>query len=185
MNEQAAQGRVIWITGLSGAGKTTLANATAELIREQGIQPILLDGDEIRDAIRDPHTGHDHKSRLANAWRICRLARMLSNQGHTLLVATMSLFREVHEWNRMHLPRYREIYIKSDVKLLCQRDSKGLYARATRGELKGLPGLDMDYDEPISPDLILDNKEPFMNPSALALGILNLTIDKKDKYLAV
>ena len=74
-----AQGRVIWITVLSGAGKTKLAMATAERLRGKGIHPVLLDGDDVRDAIRDSHTACDRASRLVNVRRICRLARTLAD----------------------------------------------------------------------------------------------------------
>ena len=107
MNEQT--GRVIWITGLSGAGKTTVAQAAARCLRLKGMHPVILDGDAVRDVVCDPHTGHDRVSRLANAYRICRLAKLLADQGHLVLVATMSLFSEIHRWNREQLPNYLEV----------------------------------------------------------------------------
>ena len=143
----------MWITGLSGAGKTTLAKALDRLLRCRGFQPVLLDGDEVRDVIRDSSTGYDRGGRLENAWRICRMARLLAAQGHTILVSTVSLFKEIHAWNRENLPGYFEIYLNAPIELLRRRDAKGLYARVDRGEISGVPGVDMEFDAPMHPDL--------------------------------
>ena len=75
------EGRVIWITGLSGAGKSTIARAAVSQLRARGELPVLLDGDAIREAIADPHTAHDPASRLANAYRVSRLAKLFADQG--------------------------------------------------------------------------------------------------------
>ncbi len=162
------EGRVIWITGLSGAGKSTIARATVKQLRTQGEQPILIDGDEIRDAIRDPHTGHDPTSRLANAYRICLFAGLLSKQKQTVVVATMSIFHEIHTWNRDQLPNYFEVWVEVDLDALQSRDARGLYSRAKNGETSNIPGLDIDYERPLHPDLILTNNPPFCDPEGLA-----------------
>lgn len=167
------QGRVIWITGLSGAGKTTVAQAAARCLRLKGMQPVVLDGDEVRDAVRDPHTGHDRVSRIANAYRICRLAKLLAEQGHLVLVATMSLFSEIHRWNREQLPNYLEVYLKVDWESLVARDARGLYSRLDHGNAHNIAGLDLDFDEPVEPDLVLENQEPFIKPEKLAEKILD------------
>lgn len=72
----------------------------------------LLDGDAVREVIQDPHIGHDRASHLDNARRICRLAKLLADQGQVVLVVTMSLFSEIHRWNREHLPHYRDLSLK-------------------------------------------------------------------------
>lgn len=173
MNTTETTGRVIWITGLSGAGKTTLATAAAEKLRAKGVQPVLLDGDAVRDAIRDPDTGHDRASRLENAWRICRLARLLASQGHTVIVATMSLFKEVYAWNRAHFSNYLEVYLKVDWPSLVARDARGLYSRFDEGNARNVAGHDLNFDEPSAPDLVLENHEPFIKPEILAGKILD------------
>ena len=162
------EGRVIWITGLSGAGKSTIARATVKQLRAQGDQSVLIDGDEIRDAIRDPHTNHDPASRLVNAYRICRLTRLLSKQSQTVVVATMSIFHEIHAWNRDQLPNYFEVWVEVDLDALQSRDARGLYSRAQSGETKNVAGLDLDYERPLHPDLILTNNPPFCDPEELA-----------------
>jgi len=179
-------GRVIWITGLSGAGKTTVAQAVARCLRLKGVQPVVLDGDAVRDAVRDPHTGHDRVSRLANAYRICRLAKLLADQGHLVLVATMSLFSEIHQWNRKQLPNYLEVYLKVDWESLVARDARGLYSRFDQGNADNIAGLDLEFDEPSEPDLVLENQEPFIKPEQLAKKIwdhLQATRNKSEQSI--
>ncbi|MDC0065319.1 adenylyl-sulfate kinase [Verrucomicrobia bacterium] len=177
-----SKGRVIWITGLSGAGKSTVARATAEQLREIGTNPVLIDGDEIREAIRCPHTGHDPVSRLANAYRISRLAELMAGQGHTVIVATMSLFHEIHAWNRKHLPNYFEVWIEVDLLTLQTRDPHGLYSQAVNGVTHNVAGINLSYERPENPDLILKNKPPSSNPEPMANEIINQTQASENYY---
>lgn len=149
---------VVWITGLSGAGKSTIARQLVSELRVGGGSPVLLDGDEVRDAISDPTVGHDRTSRLANAYRICRLARLISTQGFTVVVATMSLFKEVHDWNRRNLPNYFEVFVEVSLETLRQRDARGLYSRAAQGKATNVVGLDLEFDRPTTPHLTLRNE---------------------------
>lgn len=167
------KGCVLWITGLSGAGKSCIARAAVDKLRVTGQHPVLIDGDEIRVAICDPHTGHDPKSRLTNAYRISRLAKLFADQGHTVIVATMSIFHEIHAWNRKHLPHYFEVWVEVGLTELKTRDSRGLYSRAHKGEMQNIPGLDLDYEKPCNPDLTIFNNPPLRNPKKLAEILLN------------
>src|ERR1700683_519240 len=102
-------GTVVWITGLSGAGKTTLSKAVALRLRSHGDVVVLLDGDELRavfGAVAVNVQNHGREGRLALAMQYARLCRVLANQGLTVVIATISLFREVHAWNRENLPNY-------------------------------------------------------------------------------
>ena len=166
------EGRVLWITGLSGSGKSTIATAAAEQLRAHGERPVVLDGDAVRAAIADSKTGHDVTSRLANAYRISRLAQLLAEQGQTVIVPTMSLFREIHEWNRAHLPNYFETWVDVDWAELCERDARGLYSRAACGEVKNIAGFDLEYDRPAQPDLVLNNNPPLRPATELANELL-------------
>jgi adenylylsulfate kinase-like enzyme len=174
--------RVTWITGLSGAGKSTIARATAEQLREIGTTPVLIDGDEIREAIRCPHTGHDPVSRLANAYRISRLAKLMAEQGHTVIVATMSLFHEIHAWNRKHLPNYFEVWIEVDLPTLQKRDLQGLYSQAVNGVTHNVAGIDLTYERPENPDLILHNKSTCSNLEEMANEIIKQTQASENYY---
>jgi cytidine diphosphoramidate kinase len=169
---------VIWITGLSGAGKTTIAGELADQLRQTGRSCILLDGDKIRLALSDPHIGHDPESRLICAMRICRLAKMLEEEKVWVIVATMSLFPEVFSWNRKNFTEYTEVYVKVDFEILKQRDSKGLYSRAEKGEASNVAGVHFPVQDPENPDLILENNSPQINLSSFAQKILT-HIEKK------
>lgn len=155
-----ASTRVVWITGLSGAGKSTVGRLLAERLRESGCPAVLLDGDQVRQAIADAHVGHDRESRLTNAMRICRFAKLIAEQGFTVVAPTMSLFKEVYAWNRAHQPNYFEALLQVRMQLLRKRDARGLYSRAERGEAQHVVGVHVSYDEPDSPDLILTNEGP-------------------------
>ena len=150
------QGRVIWITGLSGAGKTSVARDLVQLLRVR-IRPVLLDGDVVREVLGDPSVGYDSTHRLINAYRICRLARMLAGQGFTVVVSTMSLYREIHEWNRNNMPNYFEVYLRVDMEVLRARDPKGLYARAAQGIETSVAGVDIGFEEPRRSNLVIEN----------------------------
>lgn len=164
---ESSHGVVVWITGLSGAGKSTIARKCAELLRAEGKLPVVLDGDEFRAAVGDD-LGHDHDGRLKNAYRLARFARYLARQGHTVLCATMSLFHEVQAWNRANAPRYVEVYVRVSLDRLVARDPKGLYARARRGEVSGVVAVDLPFAEPLQPDLVLENDEELDDVRALA-----------------
>ena len=162
-----SSGAVIWITGLSGAGKSTLAARVAALLRAESPGVVLLDGDVFRELVGDG-LGHDAAGRLANAYRLARFAAHLSLQGLTVVCATMSLFAEVWAWNRAHMPRYVEVYLRVPRDVLERRDPKGLYARARRGEIRGVVGVDLPIHEPDRPDLVLDNAEERADLTELA-----------------
>ena len=166
-------GRVIWITGLSGAGKSTIARNLIALLEQDGERAILLDGDDVRAAVNDPHIGHDRASRLTNAMRICRFAKLLADGGFTVVVPTMSLFKEVHAWNRAHLPNYFEVFVKVNLETLRARDARGLYSRAERGEAEHVVGVHIKCDEPQSPDLVLINEDSDSTLSALSRKIVD------------
>src|SRR3984957_14859477 len=149
-------GRVFWITGLSGAGKTTLGREVWSRLRAAGRPAIFLDGDALRAGIaEDLDHSADHRRR--SAMRNARLCRLLAEQGTDVVCATISLFHEVQRWNRENIPGYREIYLRVPIDELRRRDSKGIYARAQRGDMRDVVGLDVPAEAPEAPDLILDN----------------------------
>lgn len=163
-------GLVVWITGLSGAGKSTVAALVCAGLRKRDRSTVLLDGDAVRDVLGGD-LGHGGKDRLLNAFRISRLAGLLSSQGVTVVCATMSLFKECHDWNRAHLPRYLEVYLRVSLDELKRRDPKGLYRRAAAGQAAGVVGVDLPFDEPGKPHLLIDNGHP-ATPAAASKRIL-------------
>ncbi|GAB58429.1 adenylyl-sulfate kinase [Rheinheimera nanhaiensis] len=150
-------GHVIWLTGLSGAGKSTIAQQLVKLYRAASINPILLDGDAVRAAINDPNWGFDTDSRRRGSYIYARLAAMLSGQGHLVIVPTISMFHEVRHWNRQHIAGYFEVYLRVSQHVRQQRDPKALYRQHQSGSNHNMAGLDLTYEEPDNPDLIIDN----------------------------
>lgn len=151
--------RVIWITGLSGAGKTTLALELVKRLRSEGVPVIFLDGDELRKvfgATSNNEKNHGREGRINLALQYSRLCGVLASQGFTVVSATISLFREVHDWNRQNLPGYFEVYLKVPLEELRRRDPKGIYRKHQAGELKHVAGLDLDVDEPEKPDILAE-----------------------------
>ena len=152
-------GQVIWITGLSGAGKTTVAEQLTTYIRERGLQPILLDGDILRDLLKNsevPGETYTREGRIKLALKYAHLCKTLSSQGFTVIIATVSMFREVYDWNRANLPNYFEVYLKVNLDELRLRDPKKIYQKYDAGELNNVAGLDLCIDEPVGPQVILD-----------------------------
>ncbi len=151
--------KVIWITGLSGSGKSTLAKEIAARLKTKGEPVIYLDGDELREIFfsdNQKNNSHDYKSRLNISKQYSMLCRMLALQNFTVVIATISLFHEVHEWNRKNLPGYFEIYLKTPLDELKKRDPKGIYRKYEAGEIKNVAGLDLFIEEPKKPDWLVE-----------------------------
>ncbi|HLM81617.1 MAG TPA: adenylyl-sulfate kinase [Terriglobales bacterium] len=153
---EASPGRVFWITGLSGAGKTTVGRELCSRLRAAGRPVIFLDGDALRAAIAED-LGHSAGNRRRSAMRNARLCRLLAGQGADVVCATISLFHEVQHWNRENIPGYREIYLRVPMDELRRRDIKGIYAGGQRGDARDVVGLDVPAEAPEAPDLVLDN----------------------------
>nr|WP_315445051.1 adenylyl-sulfate kinase [uncultured Pseudomonas sp.] len=170
-----ADGQVIWITGLSGAGKSTLARELVARLRTEGRSVVMLDGDELREvfgAAAANSQNHGRDGRLALAMQYAHLCRMIAAQGQTVVIATISLFREVHAWNRAHLPGYFEVYLKVPVEELRRRDPKGIYRRYDAGELHNVAGLDVTIDEPQAADWLVEF-DPQRSRQTLAEDLIN------------
>lgn len=150
------QGKVFWVTGLAGAGKTTLAGLLVSKLRETEPSVVFLDGDVMRDVFGGS-AGHSSAERLVLAQQYASLCRMLSRQGLTVVCATISMFHEVRRWNRQNLPGYCEIYLKVPMSVLEDRDQKGLYRGARNGEVDNVIGVNAPFEEPDSPDIMLEN----------------------------
>lgn len=174
----SSQGQVIWITGLSGAGKTSIARRVVERLRSRQAV-VLLDGDVVRQIVDDPNTGHDPEARLVNAYRICRMAQVLAVQGISVVVATMSLYREIHAWNRRNFPGYVEVYLKVDLEVLRARDPKGLYARSDCNDEEHLVGVDLPFEEPLDPDLAIDNNGSAADIADIAAKIATVALERR------
>ena len=152
-----SNGIVVWITGLSGSGKSTISQRVVEILRTRGQNCILLDGDEIRKVFSQSQSRYTRKNRLKNARRNSELDKLLADQGFTVIFATMSLFAEIQEWNRKNFPTYIEVFVDVPLEILKKRDPDKLYSRAEQGLIDNVVGINLDYDVPPHPELVVDN----------------------------
>jgi adenylylsulfate kinase-like enzyme len=149
-------GQLIWITGLAGAGKTTLSKHVYAKLKASKPELVLLDGDQLRQVFGGKQ-GYSQDDRLALAMSYCRLCKVLCDQGIDVICATISLFSECHRWNRENISRYFEVYVQTPMAVLLERDQKQLYSKALRGEIQHVVGVDLEFVPPEQPDLIINN----------------------------
>ncbi|MDZ5669007.1 adenylyl-sulfate kinase [Bacillus stercoris] len=151
---------VLWFTGLSGSGKSVLANAVDEKLYRKGIQSYVLDGDNIRHGL-NKDLGFQTGDRIENIRRIGEVAKLFVDSGQMILTAFISPFREDRDMVRALFPKgeFFEIYVKCPLHVCEQRDPKGLYKKARNGEIKHFTGIDSPYEAPISPDFIIESDQ--------------------------
>jgi adenylylsulfate kinase len=146
-------GRVIWITGLSGSGKTTLALALSSLLKTKGENVVLLDGDDLRVVLGAEKSDYDVEGRKKIAFTYARLCKLLASQGFTVICSTISLFHDLHRWNRDNLPGYFEVFLDVSEDDRRRRDAKKLYASLDRGKIEKIAGIDVEIEFPLYPDM--------------------------------
>jgi adenylyl-sulfate kinase len=146
---------VIWITGLSGSGKSTLCDALAPKLRVALPNLVVLDGDAVRAALGDD-LGYHEADRVRQIKRIQGMAKLLSDQGISVLIAALYSHPELLVWNRANLRGYFEVYLKADMDFLLTRDGKGLYSGARSGRILNVVGVDIPWHSPQSADLVVD-----------------------------
>ena len=150
------QGTVYWVTGLAGAGKTTLASLLVRRLRADGRSVVMLDGDTLR-AVLGGQAGYSKVERLALACQYGAMCQLIAGQGVDVVCATISMFHQVRSWNREHIDKYCEIYVKVPMAVLANRDQKGLYRNAKAGLVDNVLGVNAPFEEPECPDIILAN----------------------------
>ena len=148
---------VLWFTGLSGSGKSTLANAVEKELFNRDYKVTVLDGDNIRHGLCSD-LGFSKEDRHENMRRISEVAKLFVESGTIVLAAFVSPYIKDREQVRSRLPHgdFYEVYCKCDLEVCEERDPKGLYARARKGEINNFTGISSPYEEPIKPDMVID-----------------------------
>jgi adenylylsulfate kinase len=145
---------VVFLTGLSGSGKTTIAKTVIENLKKKGLAPLLLDGDEIRNAIK--LTGFDEESRKRHNLNVGYMAKLLEAQGKVVIVSLISPYDDIRNQIRSMCSKFIEVHVATDIKVCMERDPKGMYKKAISGEIKDFTGISAPYYPPQNPELILD-----------------------------
>jgi adenylylsulfate kinase len=163
------QGLVIWMCGLSGSGKSTIANAAERVLHQQGRFTVILDGDNLRTGL-NANLGFSDTDRLENIRRISEVAKILVSQGIIVFVSAITPRGELRDLARGLIgDDLFEVYIKASYEACEKRDVKGLYAKAARGEIQHFTGKDGSFEPPTNPDLILDTEKSTIEDAAFEL----------------
>lgn len=152
------KGFTLWFTGLSGAGKTTISHLVERELRDRGSRIEVLDGDVIRENL-SKGLGFSKQDRDTNIRRIAFVADLLSRNGVPVITAAISPYREIRDEARQLMgDRFIEVFIKASVEICAERDVKGLYEKAFKGEIKEFTGVSDPYEPPLSPELTLETE---------------------------
>ena len=168
------KGQVLWLTGLSGSGKSTIANALEKQLYAEGKKTYVLDGDNIRHGL-NKDLGFTDKDRVENIRRVAEVAKLMCDAGLIVITAFISPFRAEREMARslFQSGEYKEIFISTPLKIAEQRDPKGLYKKARSGEIPNFTGINSPYEKPIKPELTIDTSKTSIAQSVKKiLGII-------------
>jgi len=165
---------VIWLTGIPGSGKTTLALELKKFYDQKGLPIDILDGDEVRKTL-SKDLGFSPEDRKEHNRRVIFVAQILSKNGVTTIVSLISPYRETRDFARKEIPNFVEVWVKASVDECKKRDPKGLYKKAMAGEIKNLTGLQAPYEEPQNAELILDTEKQNVEES---VDLITTTLKK-------
>lgn len=171
-------GTLYWVTGLSGAGKTTVGTLLYNYLKQKKNAVVLLDGDMLREVSDNRDYTSEGRERMA--YQNMRLFRLLTDQGIDVVSCVIGMREEYRAWNRANIPNYQEIYLKVSLEELIQRDSKGLYQRALSKKAKDVYGIDLFFEEPEHPDVVVENEGAIRPKDALQAIVSALGLDKKE-----
>ncbi len=166
----------VWFTGLSGAGKTTLANALNAKLLDAGTQTCLLDGDALRKGLNSD-LGFSEQDRRENIRRVAEVSKLMVESGTIVIVALISPFEQERETARTRIgaKRFIEVFVDTPIEICEERDIKGLYRRARAGEIAEMTGISSPYEIPKTPDFIAGSKKSIVD---LAVQLLTLVSDR-------
>lgn len=176
-------GTLYWITGLSGAGKTTIGNYLYYELRKKQNNVVILDGDILKNIVNDT-PGYGIEDRRKRAMKYAFLCKALTDQGLVVICCTIAMFDEVREWNRKNNKGYVEVFINTPLKVLEERNQRGMYSRYSEGKFNNLAGIDIEIEWPKSPDveIINDGTESISNlvDKILSYNVVLSTDYKRD-----
>ena len=168
---------IVWLIGLSGAGKTTIGRALCEKWQAIDRATVLIDGDEIREIFRHDRSADAYsvEGRRANAERIVELSAWLDRQGINVVCSILCIFPDILAANRERFSAYFEVFIDAPMEQLEERDDKGLYTSAHSGQTPNVVGVDIPFPVPLAPDILIDNSGSTLDANAAAENILQST----------
>lgn len=159
---------IVWLTGLSGAGKTTIAKGLQDLIIKMSVNVEMLDGDCVRTHLSQG-LGYSKNDRDMNIRRVGYVANLLSRNGVIVIVALISPYRYIRDEMRSTTNNFLEVYVNASIEVCESRDVKGLYAAARSGKIKDFTGIDAPYEPPLTPDIICFTHQESVEESVLKI----------------
>lgn len=173
-------GSLYWITGLSGAGKTTIGNALYYELRQKASNVIILDGDILKSIVGS-ELGYSNPERLERAKRYSQLCKVLVDQGMTVIICTIAMYDEIREWNRTYIDGYVEVFLDVEVPILKARNQKGLYSDPHDSGVKHVAGMDLEVEFPKNPNIVIKNDGTLSVEQCVEM-IANYEFSYKDAY---
>jgi adenylylsulfate kinase len=165
MSNPKQPGAVIWFTGLSGAGKTTIVKHLEPILRDAGLPVEVLDGDAVRETL-SKGLGFSREDRDTNIRRIGFVANLLAKHGVVVLVSAISPYRDTRREVLQAAPRSLEVFVDAPLEVVSERDVKGLYKKALAGEIPHFTGVSDPYEAPLEPDVHLRTDQESLTQSA-------------------
>ncbi len=147
------KGFTVWFTGLSGSGKSTIAERVALKLERRGLPVEILDGDVVRTHL-SKGLGFSHEDRDENIKRVGFVCQLLTRNGVAAIASVISPYREARDYNRQKIKNFVEVYTRCPIEVCAERDLKGLYQKAQAGEIKGFTGVDDPYEPPLNPEVV-------------------------------
>jgi adenylyl-sulfate kinase len=157
MNQQEDQGFVVWLTGLPGSGKTTIAQKLLHELKTRNLKVELFDGDEVRRNL-SKGLGFSKEDRDTHNKRIIYVCKLLTRNGVNAIVSLISPYRSTRAYARENLPKFVEVYLECSIEECIKRDPKGLYKKALAGEITNMTGIQDPYEEPVNPEVLLNTE---------------------------
>jgi adenylyl-sulfate kinase len=158
------KGFTLWFTGLPCSGKSAVADRVAEVLRQRGLRVERLDGDIVRQSLtRD--LGFSRKDRDENIRRVTFVAKLLTRNGVAVLTSFISPYREIRAEARKEIANFIEVYAKCPLEVCIERDIKGMYKKAMKGEIKEFTGISDPYEEPLNPEILLETDKETVEES--------------------